>query len=300
MNTQAQSGGNSGILKAIVIVLGLALLGLGYYTYQDHKELQSQNLLLADQKEQMINELDGLKVDYDNKIKENSELSGKVDEAKKRIDDLIKEISKQKKITGAVIHKYKREIAKLKAQRDELYKVADSLRLLNEQITMENDTLKTNLSKQKQFNDTLLDKNEKLSKTLNKAKILYPTNIVGTGVKIRSSGKVIETSRKWRTQQIRVCFTVPKNDILEYGKQDFYIRVVNPKGVVLGSQDQIDVDGSSVKISSSEEVVYENKALQVCSFVKPADRKKDIVKGDYTIEIYQNGVKVGSSHMILK
>ncbi len=298
MDTQTR--GNSGILKAIVVVLGLALLGLGYYTYQDHKELKSTNAILADQKEQMINELDELKIDYDQKIKENSELSGKVDEAKQRIDDLIKEISKQKKITGSVVYKYKKEIAKLKAQRDELYKVADSLRLLNEQITMENDTLKSDLDKQRQYNDTLLNKNEELSKTLNKAKILYPTNIVGTGVKIRSSGKVIETSRKWRTQQIRVCFTIPKNDILEYGKQTFYIRVVNPDGIILGSGDQIDIDGSNVKVSATEEVVYENKALQVCSFIKPADKKKDIIKGDYSIDIYQNGIKVGSSHLILK
>ncbi len=298
-NTSNQGRG-AAVLKIAVIALGIMLLGLGYYTYSTYKELSAQNDLLTDQKEQIINELDELKIDYDQKIKQNSELSGKVEEAKKRIETLKEEIQKQKKITARVLRKYKREIARLKVERDKLYKIADSLRLANQQLTVEKDSLAVNLDQQKQFNDTLLNKNEELSKTLNKAKILYPTNIHATGVKIRKSGKVIETSRKWRTQQIRVCFTIPKNDILDAGKQVFFVRVVNPDGKVLGTLDTIEVDGNQVQISNAEEVVYENKALQVCSFVKPNDEKKEIIKGDYLVEIYQNGVKVGTTHMTLK
>jgi len=298
--TNTSNQGGSTILKIAVVALGVILLGLGYYTYSTYKELSAQNDLLVEQKEQIINELDELKIDYDQKIKQNSELSGKVEEAKKRIETLKEEIQKQKKITARVLRKYKREIATLKAQRDELYKIADSLRLANQQLTLEKDSLAVDLDKQKQFNDTLLNKNEELSKTLSKAKILYPTNIHATGVKIRKSGKVIETGRKWRTQQIRVCFIVPKNDILDYGKQIFYVRVVNPDGQVLGTLDTIEVDGNQIQISNAEEIIYENKALQVCSFVKPNDKKKDIVKGDYLVEIYYNGVKVGTTHMTLK
>ncbi len=297
METQNSS---SPVLKILVALLGIGILGLGYYTYNMYNESKETEQILQQEKEQVINELEDLKVNYDQALQEKTELSNKFEEAKNRIESLIEEIKKQKKITANVIHKYKREIAALKAQRDKLYKLADSLRAANMLLITENDSLSTNLEQQKQFNDTLLNKNEQLSQTLNKAKILYPTNIVAQGVKIKSSGKVVETSKYKRATDIRVCFTVPKNDILETGKQTFYVRIVNPNGEVIGSQEIIDVDGDSVPISGSEDVIYENKALKVCIFVKPVDKKREFIKGKYDVTIYHNGHKVGTTDFNLE
>ncbi len=292
METQNSS---STVLKILVILLGIGILGLGYYTYDIYNKAKEKELSLQEEKEQVINELEDLKVNYDQALQEKTELSNKFEEAKARIESLIDEIKKQKKLTAGIIRKYKREIADLKAQRDKLYKLADSLRAANMQLITENDSLSTNLRQQKQFNDTLLNKNEQLSQTLNKAKILYPTNIVAQGVKIKSSGKVVETSKYKRATDIRVCFTVPKNDILENGKQTFYVRIINPNGEIIGSGKTIEVEGETIQVSGSEDVIYENKALKVCIFVKPADKKREFVKGKYDVTIYHNGHKVGTT-----
>ena len=292
METQNSS---STVLKILVILLGIGILGLGYYTYDIYNKAKEKELSLQEEKEQVINELEDLKVNYDQALQEKTELSNKFEEAKARIESLIDEIKKQKKLTAGIIRKYKREIAALKAQRDKLYKIADSLRAANMQLITENDSLSTNLEQQKQFNDTLLNKNEQLSQTLNKAKILYPTNIVAQGVKIKSSGKVVETSKYKRATDIRVCFTVPKNDILENGKQTFYVRIINPNGEIIGSGKTIEVEGETIQVSGSEDVIYENKALKVCIFVKPADKKREFVKGKYDVTIYHNGHKVGTT-----
>ena len=297
METQ---GNNSGILKVLVALLGIGILGLGYYTYDMYNDSQEAQQILQQEKEQVINELNDLKVNYDQALQEKTEVSQKFEEAKSRIESLINEVKKQKKITAGVLHKYKREIAALKAQRDKLYKLADSLRTANMQLITENDSLNTNLEQQKQFNDTLLNKNEQLSQTLNKAKILYPTNVTAQGVKIKSSGKVVETSKYKRATDIRVCFTVPKNDILETGKQKFYVRIVNPSGEVIGSQEVIEVDGQNIMISGAEEVIYENKALKVCVFVKPQDKEREFIKGKYNVDLYHNGHKVGSTSFELE
>jgi len=300
METKKTTGNSSGILKVVVALLGIGILGLGYYTYDMYNESQQTQQILQAEKEQVINELEDLKVNYDQAIQEKTEISGKLEEAKNRIEALIEEVKKTKKINAGIIRKYKKEIAILKAQRDELYKIADSLRAANMNLIVEKDSLTSNLQKQKQFNDTLLNKNEKLAQTLNKAKILYPTNLKATGVKIRKSGKIIETSRRRRAQQIRVCFTIPKNDILDYGPQTFYVKVVNPNGEVIGSNEIINVQDGELKISAKEEIIYENKALDVCIFVKPKDKDKEIVKGEYLIELFHNGHKVGTTHLLLK
>jgi regulator of replication initiation timing len=290
----------SNILKVVVILLGISILGLGYYTYNMYNDFSATQKDLEIQKEELINELEGYKVDLSQAIEEKTEVSEQLTEAKTKIESLIEEIKKTKKINANVIRKYKKQIASLKAQRDELYRIADSLRVANQQLTVEKDSLKQDLTLQKQYADTLLNKNEELAKVVNKAKILYPTKLYASGVKVRNSGKVIETSRKWRAEQIRVCFTIPKNDILERGPQKFYIKVTNPEGVVLGSNNTINIDEDQITVSAMEEVIYENAALDVCIFVKPENKKKELIKGEYSIDIYHNGYKVGETSMKLK
>jgi len=291
---------NSGFLRVLVALLAIGILGLAYYTYNMYNESKDTKQILQQQKEQVINELEDLKVNYDQAIQEKTEMSGKFEEAKSRIDSLIQAVKKQKKISAGIIHKYKREIAALKAQRDKLYKIADSLRAANMNLITENDSLNSDLTRQKQFNDTLLNKNEELSQTLNKAKVLYPTNLKAEGVKIKSSGKVVTTSKFRRATDIRVCFTVPKNDILENGPQKFYVKVVNPKGNVIGSSETISLGDQQIIISGAEEVIYENKALKVCIFVKPKDKKADLIKGKYKVELYHNGRMVGKTQFELE
>jgi len=295
---------NSGFLKVLVALLGVGILGLGYYTYDNYNEFKETKQILQQEKESVVNELEGLKLDYDQAIQDKQEVSGKLEEAKTRVESLISEIKKEKNIKFSLIKKYKREIFKIKKQRDELYKIADSLRLSNQQLVVEKDSLSNDLTVQRQYNDTLLSKNEelstKMSDVMSRAKVLYPANIKATGVKVRSSGKVIETARRRRAQQIRVCFTVPKNSIVENGPQKFYIKVVNPDGTVIGSQDVVNIGENQINVSKVEEVIYEQRALEVCSFVKPQDKDTEIIKGDYSIEIYHNGQKVGSSNLTLK
>ena len=291
---------NSGFLKVLVALLAIGILGLAYYTYNMYNESKDTQQILQQEKEQVINELEDLKVNYDQAIQEKTEMSGKFEEAKSRIDSLIQSVKKQKKISAGIIHKYKREIAALKAQRDKLYKIADSLRTANMNLITENDSLNTDLTRQKQFNDTLLNKNEELSQTLTKAKVLYPTNLKAEGVKIKSSGKVVTTSKFRRATNVRVCFTVPKNDILENGPQKFYVKVVNPKGNVIGSGEAISLGDQQIIISGAEEVIYENKALKVCIFVKPKDKKADLIKGKYKVELYHNGRIVGKTEFELE
>jgi len=292
--------GNSTVLKILVALLGAGILGLGYYTYNMYNENEETQQILQQEKEQVINELEDLKVNYDQALQEKTEVSDKFQEAKSRIESLILEVKKEKKINSGIIHKYKKEIAKLKAQRDELYKVADSLRLANQDLIVQKDSLQTNLNDQVAYSDTLVSKNEKLSQVINRAKILYPTNVKASGVKIRSSGKVIETSRRRRAQQIRVCYTIPKNEILEYGNQKFYVKITNPEGVVIGDNQTFSFGENDIIYSAVQDVVYDNKALDVCTFVKPKDKDKEIVKGEYDIEIYYKGKKVGSTTLSLK
>jgi len=299
MNTQKQ-GNNSTILKIIVALLGVGILGLGYYAYDMNTEFTTVKKDLQLQKEELINELEGAKLELNQAIQEKTEVSDQLVEAKSRIESLIDEIKKTKKLNAGVIAKYRKEIATLKAQRDELYQIADSLRMANMQLVEEKDSLSVDLEKQKKYADTLLNKNEQLSQTINKAKILYPTNVVATAVKIKKSGKIVETTRRRRTDQVRVCFNIPKNDILEYGSQKFYVKVVNPDGEIIGTNEVISTGDNKLKISASEEVVYDNKPLKVCIFVEPQDKEKEIIKGDYLVEVYHNGHKVGKTNLILK
>jgi len=299
MNAQTQ-GNSSAILKVVVALLGIGILGLGYYTYDMYNEYNATKQDLELQKEELINDLENTKLELNQAIQDKTEVSDQLSEAKTRIESLIDEIKNTKKLNARVIAKYKREIATLKAQRDELYQIADSLRNANMQLIVEKDSLSSDLERQKLYADTLYNKNQALSQSLDKAKILYPTKIKAEGVKIRKSGKIIETTRHKRAQQIRVCFTLPKNELIEYGPQKFYVKVTNPNGEVIGDNDVINSADNQIIVSSSEKIIYENKPIDVCLFVKPQNPDQEMVKGDYAIEIYHNTYKVGSTNLVLK
>ncbi len=298
--TQQSSSGGSGFLKVLVFLLGAGILGLGYYTYNNYNESEEVKQVLQEQKEQIKNELESMKVNYDQAIQEKGEVSDELIEAKGRVEKMIAEIDKVKRVNSGIIKKYKREIYALKKQRTKLFKLADSLKEANMGLTVEKNKLNDSLVKQVTYNNELLDKNEQLATEVSKARILYPTGIVATGVKVKSSGRIVETQRRRRAQQIRVCFTVPKNDVIPSGPQRFNVVIKNPDGKIIGTNDVIKSEDAELTISGSQDIAYENQALDVCVFVIPKDKDAEIVKGDYAIELYNGMNKVGATKLHLK
>jgi hypothetical protein len=188
---------------------------------------------------------------------------------------------------------------RLKKEKQKLFHVIDSLKQANQLLTFEKDSLGQELTQLNEEHTKVLEENKTLAETVMKAKTLGVTNIRVAGVKIKKSGKVVETRRAKRAQQIRVCASIPKNPVLEPGTQTVYVEVVNPNGEVIGSKDVIQINGEEKIISGDKDFHYDGNPMDICIFIVPQNQE-EIVKGDYLINIYHNGQKVGESTLQLK
>ncbi|NPA46691.1 MAG: hypothetical protein GXO24_05695 [Chlorobi bacterium] len=297
--TQNQPPTNRGLM-ILTVLLGLLAAGMAVVGYMKYKDFKQTEQTLESEKEALLNDLNELKVNYDTLSTENDELKQEVQEAKTKVEQLIEELQKVKKADAAIIAKYRKQIAYFRKQRDKLLRTVDSLKQANQVLALQKDSLNQELVQTKEYSEKVAEENQKLAEQVQQAQTLIPANIVTDGVRIRSNGKVVVTTRKWRTQQLRVCMVMPANPVAPKGTKTVYVQVVNPAGKVIGNKDVINVDGEEVITSASKEFDYNGQNTDVCVFVVPQDRKAEILKGNYLINIYMDGKKTGTANFHLK
>ena len=102
---------------------------------------------------------------------------------------------------------------------------------------------------------------------------------------------------------LRVCFLTETNMVTSSGQKKFYIRIINPQGETIAIEDQGSgvltnkLDNSQVRYTTSGEISYKNEDTNACIDWTLSDK---LVKGDYKIEIYNNGFQVGKGVFKLK
>ena len=286
-------------LKIAVGLLAALLIGLGVVGVKKYKDFQQVQTQLEEEKQALINDLEELKINYDTALEENTELKSEIEQAKSKVESLIAELENVKATDLKIIRRYKNQLYKLQKEKEELFRIIDSLKQANQLLAFEKDSLGHELIQLNEEHQQVLEENKQLAETIVKAKTLGATNIRVHGVKIKKNGKILETKRAKRTQQIRICASIPKNPVIEPGNQTLYVQVINPQGDVIGTKDIIHVGGQEKIISASKEFRYDGQPMDICIFVIP-DENDEIVKGDYAITLFHNGQKIADETLFLK
>lgn len=199
---------------------------------------------------------------------------------------------------GEILHKYDSLSVESTKNAQLLALSSDSTRQFNAELG--NDSILFYAQKAKVLNDKIAEKNQaiaKISKT-NVATIpvasnrLSAININAKGVKIYSN---LYKSNNSQIQQLRVCYTLQKNEVVKSGDKTLYIQVVNPKNQIV-SKDNSYVEnelGVKLQYSAVSEVNYNKNDTDVCAYVDLLQNKSP--KGRYIINIYSEYTKIGSS-----
>ena len=117
-------------------------------------------------------------------------------------------------------------------------------------------------------------------------------NINAKGVKIYSD---LYKSNNSQIQQLRVCYTLQRNDVVKSGSRKIYIQVVNPKNQIISKDNSYVEDALGVRLqfSAISEVNYNKEDTDVCAYVDL--EKNKTIKGNYIINIYSDFTKIGST-----
>lgn len=286
-------------------VIILILLGVCIWLFVDRNNLQKSELTKSEQLQsaEMTNE--AVQKDYDAALARLDELTSKNQSMDAEIQDRngevaklkaeIQGILKNKNATESDLKKARKLIASLDDKTKEYQERIAQLETENTDLTNKNTVLATE-------RDSTVTQNIALKKV---GSVLHASNIRMIPVDLRKGGKKeSETSKAKRTDLLRITFDIDENRIAESGNKDIYLRITGPDGTVLsnaayGSGVTQTVDGSSLNYTLAKQV-----SLQTAQPVKGVTvdwhQGSDYKKGNYEIEIYNEGYKVGSGTVALK
>ncbi|HCV83078.1 MAG TPA: hypothetical protein DGQ38_18735 [Zunongwangia profunda] len=288
---------NNTALKILIGVLAVALIALTIYTIRFYNEEKENKAILQKEKTAIENELNELIVKYDEAIDENEIMDQNLVDARERINRLLDSVQDYE-ANLVLITRYRREISNLKAEKERLFRVVDSLSQQNQRMAMTIDSTQTELSEKTRLSDSLQSSNQSLANKVNKASQLKITGLRGEGVIVRNSGKIVENDRTRRIDQIQTCFTITANDLSEAGEKNLYVQVYNPENELVGDKIAVEHDGGVMVYSAQSTVYYENDELDVCILAN-TDKEK-LLEGNYKVYVYNDATLIGTASFSLR
>ncbi|SHI45206.1 hypothetical protein [Flavobacterium terrae] len=270
-------------LASVVLLSTTTTFAVKYFRSKE-ENLQLKESIKLDKKT-YVNDLKEIFSRYDDQVLKNRELT--------RANSIL--VSKNKKVVTVKPHT---PVKVIYLEKNTTRKEIDSFQnLINEKLK-EQESIQDEVDKLSQKNSELENKNRENEKIVAKTRNLTATNVIANGVKIVSNN-IIETKRFNATEQIKVCFTLLENKSAVQGYKDIYLQIINPrKKVVTDKGEFVEFGNQLLRYSAKTNVFYENEELDVCVFIDP--NKKDLLPGDYEINIFSGINLIGNTVFSLK
>lgn len=296
----------------IIALLAIGILGTwGYFLYDKNKsdknlaQVQQAYMTVDSSKTELNKSYEAALGRLDSLTGFNNELEGKLSERnneikklKGRIDGLIK----KQNLTAAE----KKEAEKLIA---ELNEKINGLEAEVQRLTAENTQLNTDLSSEKQKTtqlttdlQTTTTAKQELEQKVDVASTLNASNIAVVPINEKKGGKEKVTTTAKRVDKLLISFDVD-NRIVQTGATDVYVCITAPDGKpvaveALGSGSFTTREDGERVFTAKVPVDFEQGKKKHVEFAWK--QNSDFQKGNYKIEIYHNGFKIGEGVRELK
>lgn len=290
--------------KVYWVVIALLLISNIYFIMSNKEVAEQRDTVQAEfnaaDSSRMAVEADynAALVRLDELVSKNAEIEGLLGDKDGEIAKLrnqIDAIVKNKNATAAELGKAKRLISILNGKVQTYEQRIAALESDNERLGVEREMLV-------EERDSLDAEREQLAKL---GSILHVSNIRMMPIDIKRGGKkVSETQKAKRVDVLRIMFDIDENRIKETSVTEFFLRISGPSGNVLSNAaygsgvTKLD-DGQSLNYTLSK-LIEVKKNTMVSDVVVDWNQDSDYQSGDYRIEIYHAGFKVGSGNVTLK
>ena len=306
-----KSKDNRNLIYGALVVLLLGSWGYIVYdkskTHEQIQQQQTQIVTTTNEKDSLDNEFKSALQRMDSLTGNNAQLQGKLSDKQVEIDKIKKEYQAESrkdhadknKLQSLInqlngrINDYETQVVQLKAENEQLTTNNKQLTVQRDSLTTTAQTLSKNLTSEQEENAHVTDV----------ASTLHASNINIAAIDIRNGGKEKETSKARKADMFRVSFDLDENRIAPSGNKELYVVVTSPDGNPItiptnGSGEFQTRDEGSKVFTSKVDVQYEQGKRTPVSF----DWKQEnhYQTGNYKIEIYHNGYKIGEGTKSLK
>jgi seryl-tRNA synthetase len=296
----------------IIALLAIGILGTwGYFLYDKNKS--DKNLARVEQAYVAADSSKAeLKLSYDAALGRLDSLTGFNNELEGKLSERNNEIKKLKGRIDGLIRKQnltaaeKKEAEKLIA---ELNEKINGLEAEVQRLTAENTQLNTDLSTEKQKStqlttdlQTTTTAKQELEQKVDVASTLNASNIAVTPINEKKGGKEKVTTTAKRVDKLLISFDVD-NRIVQTGATDVFVCITAPDGKpvaveALGSGSFTTREDGERVFTAKVPVDFEQGKKKHVEFAWK--QNSDFLRGNYKIEIYHNGFKIGEGVRELK
>jgi hypothetical protein len=290
----------------LTIALIITLLGTwGYIIWDKSKtketiqQKDNQYSAVVSAKDTLQSLLDDATLRYDNlktsNAKKDSTITSKDrDIANKKAQ--IQSILSKKNATDAELKQARALIASLNTDIEDYKAQIEVLKGQNVVLTQEKEAVTQERNKVKQDYDSATTVIKQKEDLIDVGSTLHAANFTILGIQEKKNGKEKETTKAKKVDKVRISFDLDENRIATSGPKDLYILVTAPDGKpiaveALGSGKFTTRDGEEKTYTQKVNVDYILGQKQRVSF----DWKQNspYETGDYKIEVYNNGFKIG-------
>src|SRR5579871_1729442 len=297
------------------LVIGLLAAGFlgtwGYVLYNNNKQDQVQQQQQT-QIAKVTDEKGQIQKNFDDALVRLDSLTGTNNKMQSELNDRNSDIAKKKAEIRSILHKSnatKEELAKAKTLINDLNgKITDlekqvtDLTASNTQLTADKTQLTQDKEKLTQDLQTTTATNQDLSKKVDIASTLNASNISITPMHERKDGKDKETTTARKVNKLVIGFDV-SNRIAQTGQTEVYVCITGPDGKpvsvpALGSGSFTTREDGDKVYTAKVPVDFEAGKSKSVQFAWK--QNSEFQKGNYKIEIYHNGFKIGEGTRELK
>lgn len=300
--TERKAGTNKSliVIMLLLVLTNLATVYMWLSTRSERNELVENNTDLSQEKSELEVELNAMLAKYDTLQTDNAEMQAQIEEQKEQIKKLLAEAEKHKD-DAWTIYKLRKEAATLREVMKHYLYTIDSLNTANQELIAQKVEVEKQLSNRNQKVEQLEQKTEDLSAKVKLGSKLRVVDLAASGQRVKNATTSRETDRAKRTDKIKTCFTIDKNEVAKPGKKVVYLRIIDPSGEVLAfGQEQeymFTYDGKEGLYSRKEEIIYENEEADMCLYW---DVQKELLEGKYIVEVYAEDYLMGQTSFELR
>jgi uncharacterized phage infection (PIP) family protein YhgE len=300
--------------KTIYGILIALLVGTwGYIVFDKSKtketidQQKTQIVTVTSSKDSILQEFNNASARLDSLSGSNVKLQGALAQKNDEILKMkanIRSILNKKNATASELAEAKKMIADLNTQIDGYKTEIEKLKGENQQLTAQNTQLTTDKQQlttdKQQLQENLTTTQTEKNNLQDVASTLHASNINVEAIKIKSNGREKETTTAKRADAMKISFDLDENRIAPTGNKDLFVCVTGPDGKSISNGTTFSTRESGDKAYTSKvQVNYEQGKRSNVSFNWHQDGLK-YVPGNYKVEIYHNGFKIGEGTKTLK
>ncbi len=297
------------ILTGVLVVALLGTWGYIIYDKNNNKEVITQKETLiastSTQRDELQKELEDAAMRYDMLKSSNSKLDSTITSKDREIEEKrtrIQSLLNKSNATAAELGEAKRLIASLNGDLEGYRTQIEVLQGEKVQLTQEKQYVTQQRDRVRKEYDSATVVIKEKEDMLNVGSTLLASNFSITGINEKGS-KEKTTSTAKRVDKLRISFDLNENMIAQSGNKEIYVCITAPDGTpvaveALGSGTFSTRDGQQKFFTQKLDVDYTQNKKQTVSF--DWKQNTNFSTGNYKIEVFNNGFKVGEASRPLK